>query len=83
MNIVYDYWFEISVIYIITQVIPFIMADIKYNYIKADPIDWILDSSKLREYVFYLRFVYFIPFIAIWLIITQSRKFFKFLIYKK
>lgn len=72
----------IIVIYFLSNSLPPIFVDGMSRWIKYEGIDWVLSKNRLRAPVYYLKLLYFSPYILSWVIITLIERTICFILFK-
>lgn len=70
-------------IYFASNVLPEVFAANMSKYIKHDGADWVISDTNLRPFIYYLKIIYFMPYIFSWIVITLVKRLVKFIIYKE
>ena len=77
---------DLTLIYVLylasNLILPILLVD-EGTYINQDPINFVIRQGKLRNFIFYLKIVYFIPFIIVWVVATLVIRLVKFILYKE
>ena len=73
----------IYVLYLLSSLIlPIFFVDTMSRRVKHNPIDWVVEEGNLRNFIYYLKLIYFIPFIIIWVVATLVVRLVKFILFK-
>lgn len=70
--------------YLVTNlIIPILRGDRLSEYPPCTPIEWIIYQGKLRDIIFYIKLIYFLPFIIVWVLYNIFKRLFIFILYKQ
>ena len=77
------YYKILLVTYLVTNlIIPIIRGDRLSEYPPYTPIEWSIHQGKLRDIIFYIKLIYFLPFIIVWVLYTILKRLFILILYK-